>query len=152
LVRPSGVPQKEYLNFVCIAKNFFLDEEGRLYKRDVNEKHKLAVEKEHRMYMLEAAHDSLGHRGTYAMKELLLQRFWWPELEHDVHWYVKTCHLCQERQKKLVQKKLVQISRIEMHMPLIFQQLHADTMHMDKSGRFKYIVHRRCTLTSWPEA
>lgn len=147
LVRPAGVPQKEYLNFVRIAKNFFLDEEGRLYKRDANEKHKLVVEKEHRMYMLEAAHDSLGHRGTYATKELLLQRFWWPELERDVHWYVKTCHLCQERQKRLVQ-----IPRIETHTPSIFQQLHADTMHMDKSGRFKYIVHGRCALTSWPEA
>ena len=128
-------------------KNFFLDEEGRLYKRDTNEKHKLVIKKEHRMYMLEAAHNSLGHWGTYATKELLLQRFWWPELEHDVHWYVKTCHLCQERQKKLVQ-----IPRIETHTPSIFQQLHMDTMHMDKSGRFKYIVHRRCVLTSWPEA
>lgn len=42
-------------------KNFFLDEEGRLYKRDTNEKHKLVIKKEHRMYMLEAAHNSLGH-------------------------------------------------------------------------------------------
>jgi hypothetical protein len=54
--------------------------------------------------------------------------------------------MCQERQKKLVQ-----IPRIETHTPSIFQQLHADTMHMDKSGRFKYIVHGRCALTSWPE-
>jgi hypothetical protein len=89
--------------------------------------------------MLEAAHDSLGHQGTYAAKELLLQRFWWPELERNVHWYVKTCHMCQKRQKKLVQ-----IPRIETHTPLIFQQLHADTIHMDKSGRFKYIIHGRC--------
>ena len=39
-----------------------------------------------------------------------------------------------------------------MHMPSIFQVLHADTVHMmPASNRCKYIVHGRCALSSWME-
>ena len=65
---------------------------------------------------------------------MLGERFWWPDIEHDVTWYVKTCHRCQERSKR------------------IFQVLHADTVHMTPaSNGCKYIVHGRCALSSWME-
>ena len=51
--------------------------------------------------MLTAVHDHSGHRGFFATKALLTQRFWWPEMEKDISWYVKTCHVCQERQIQL---------------------------------------------------
>src|SRR6266700_5506451 len=95
------------------------------------------VEKEHRMYMLKSAHDSLGHRGIYSTAELLKQRFWWPDIEQDVVWYIKTCHLCQERQCTLLEVPL-----IETHTPSIFQTIHVDTIHMaPASNGYKYIVH-----------
>ena len=79
---------------------------------------------------------------------MLSERFWWPELERDVVWYIKSCHYCQERQKTLVQ-----IPPVETHTPSVFQVVHADTIHMTpKSNGCKYIVHARCHLTSWPEA
>lgn len=38
------------------------------------------------------------------------------------------------------------------HTPSIFQPLHTDTVHMTlKSNGCKYIVHGRCTLSSWVE-
>ncbi len=78
---------------------------------------------------------------------LLAERFWWPELERDAHWHVKTCHVCQLRQKTLIQ-----IPRTVTHTPSIFQQLHIDTMHMSPpSNGYGYIVHGRCALTSWVE-
>jgi hypothetical protein len=43
------------------------------------------VEKSERIRMLASAHDSLGHRGAYATKMLIAERFWWPEFERDVH-------------------------------------------------------------------
>ena len=93
------------------------------------------------MYMMKAAHDNLGHRGFYATKTMVAERFWWPELERDVSWYCKTCHICQTRQRLLV-----------THTPSIFQVLHADTMHMSpKSNGCSYIVHGRCGMTSWME-
>ena len=63
------------------ASKFFLDKKGRLYWHGVGLMHKLVVEKEHRMYMLKSACDSLGHRGIYPTTELLKQCFWWPEVE-----------------------------------------------------------------------
>ena len=145
--RPAGMNERQYQNFIRTAKNFFLDKDGRLYRRAVDEAHKLVVEKEQRTRMLRAAHDSLGHRGAYATRKMLSERFWWPELERDTYWYVKTCHVCQLRQKTIIQ-----IPRTETHTPSIFQQLHADTMHMSPaSNGYNYIVHGRCALTSWPE-
>ena len=145
--RPSAIKPNQYQNFARMARNFFVDEEGRLYRRGVEATHRLVVGKEHRMYMMKAAHDHLGHRGYYATKSLLLERFWWPDLEKDVSWYVRTCHLCQERQKMVIQ-----IPRTETYTPSVFQELHADTMHMTpKSKGCKYIVHGRCSLTSWVE-
>ena len=75
--------------------------------------------------MMQAAHDSLGHRGAYAAKNMLGERFWWPDIERDVTWYVKTCHRCQERSKRIVE-----IPPTVTHTPSIFQVLHADTVHM----------------------
>ena len=145
--RPSGMNNKQYFNFTRNARNFFLDKKGRLYRKSIDEAHKLFVAKGHRTRMLRSAHDSLGHRGSYATRSMLSERFWWPELERDVHWYVKTCHLCQERQKTMIR-----IPRTETHTPSIFQQLHVDTLHMTPTSHgYSYIVHGRCALTSYPE-
>jgi hypothetical protein len=97
---------------------------------------------------MKASHDSLGHRGFYATKTLIGERFWWPEMERDVSWYCKTCDICQKRQKLLVK-----IPPVVTHTPSIFQVLHADTMHMSpKSNGCGHIAHGRCGMTSWVEA
>src|SRR5277367_1760875 len=99
------------------------------------------------MEMLKSAHDSLGHRGFYATKTLVGEQFWWPEMERDVSWYCKTCHICQTRQKLLVK-----IPPIVTHTPSIFQVLHADSMHMSpKSNGCGHITHGQCGMTSWME-
>jgi hypothetical protein len=142
-----GMSGREYHNFTRFARHFFIDGKERLYRRAIDDTHKLVIAKEDRTRMMRLAHDNLGHRGSYATRMLLSERFWWPELERDVHWHVKTCHLCQERQKTMIQ-----IPRTETHTPSIFQELHIDTMHMSpESYGYKYIVHGRCALTSWAE-
>lgn len=146
-IRPSDMSDKDYLRFVRRASLFFLDKEGRMYRRNIDAAHQLVVDQDHRMYMLKASHDSLGHRGFFATKEMIGKRFWWPEFERDVSWYVKTCHLCQIRQKTLLR-----IPPTITHTPSIFQVLHADTLYMSpKSNGHSYIVHSRCALTSWME-
>jgi len=98
--------------------------------------------------MLKSAHDSLGHRGIYPTAELLKQCFWWPDIEQDVIWYIKTCHLCQKRQCTLLE-----VPPIETHTPSIFQTIHVDTIHMTPaSNGYRYIVHGRDHLSSWAEA
>lgn len=99
------------------------------------------------MYIMKAAHDDLGHRGAWATHQTIARRFWWPDFEADIHWYVKTCHLCQVRTKMLI-KTPPPVTET----PSIFQVLHADVMHMTPaSNGCKYIVHGRCALSSWME-
>ena len=63
-------------------------------------------------------------------------------------WYIRTCHIYQVRQRRALELPLV-----VMHIPSIFQVLHADTVHMNlPSNGCKYIVHRRYELLLWIEA
>jgi len=120
---------------------------GRLYRRGVESQHRLFVEKRKRTYMMTAAHDHNGHRGFFATKALLTQRFWWPEMERDINQFVKSCHPCQERQKRLIR-----IPPTKTHTPSIFEVLHADVMHMTPaSNGYKYIAHGRDGLMSYVE-
>lgn len=109
--------------------------------------HLLVVQKKHRMYMMRAAHDALGHRGSFATKCLLERRFWWPDLEGDVRWYVKTCHLCQKRQLAIMKAPPVVSST-----PSVFQRVHSDVMHMsENSNGCNFIADARCALTRYVE-
>lgn len=144
--KPKDFTNQQYQQFARFARTFFLDKEDRLYKKSMDGP-RLVVDEDHRMYMMKAAHDSLGHKGFYATKSLIEKRFWWPEIERDVSWYVRTCHLCQLRLKTLLR-----IPPIITHTPSIFEVLHVDTMVMSpKSNQCRFIVHGRCALTSWME-
>jgi len=144
--RPNGFTDKQYERLRKLGNRFLLFD-GRLYRRGMERQHRLYVSKRHRTYMMTAGHDHNGHRGFFATKALLTQRFWWPEMERDINQFVKTCHPCQERQKQLVR-----IPPSLTHTPSIFEILHADVMHMSPaSNGCKYIVHGRDNLSSWPE-
>ena len=129
--------------------SFSIDSEGRLFHRKPStDQLRLVVEPEKRMYLLHSAHDALGHKGTYATKDFLEKRFWWPDLEKDVEWYVKTCQACQDRLRSLVR-----IPPTVTFTPSLFQKIHIDTMVMSPaSNGCRYIVHGRDSLSSWSEA
>lgn len=68
-------------------------------------------------------------------------------MERDINQFVKTCHVCQERQLQLIK-----IPPMKTRTPSIFEVLHADIMHMTPaSNGCKYIAHGRDGLISWPE-
>jgi hypothetical protein len=147
LVKNPVLDDRGYRKLIRAATHFFMTEDGRLYKRGIASAHKLVVDRSQRMYLMKASHDSLGHRGFFATKTLVNERFWWPEMERDISWYCKTYDICQKRQKLLVK-----IPPIVTHTPSIFQVLHADTMHMSpKSNGCGHIIHGRCGFTSWME-
>ena len=145
-VKPQGFTQKRYEDLVAKARSYFL-QDGKLYKRSVEGRNRVVVPKENRMYIMRALHDALGHRGSYATRELILRRFWWPDIEKDVHWYVTTCEPCQKRQKTLLK-----IPPTVTDTPPIFQVLHADVVQMSvPSNGCNYIVHGRCSTCQWME-
>lgn len=144
-----GKMSAEQSKFARAASHFWLDSDGRLYRKSGSGGDPaLVLAKEHRMRIMKTCHDRLGHRGGYATNKLVAQRFWWPEMEGDITWYVKTCHICQVRQKMALE-----LPPVVTHTPSIFQVLHADTLHMTPpSNGCSYIAHGRCGLSSWMEA
>jgi hypothetical protein len=148
LKRPVGMEDDgKYKRFIRYASKFFMAKNGKLYRRKEDSMHLLVVQKEHRMYMMRSAHDSLGHRGGFATKSLLEQRFWWPDLEGDVRWYARTCHLCQKRQLAIM-KAPPTVSTT----PSIFQKIHTDVMHMSEtSNGCNFLADARCALSRYLE-
>jgi len=145
-----GVMTADQARFVRQASHYWLDrEDGKLYRKNVGRGNpQLVIEISERMCLLRACHDKMGHRGAYATGRMLQQCFWWLEIEEDAIWYVKSCYLCQIRQRIALETPPV-----VTHTPLIFQVLHADTVHMTPpSNGCRYIVHSRCGLSSWMEA
>ena len=148
LVKPDGIEEKDYRKFIRYGSKFFLDKKsGKLYRRDDGGAHKLVVSKEYRMYMMKASHDSLGHKGAYSTKSLMEVRFWWPDYTRDIEWYVKTCHMCQVRQKTLLR-----IPPMPTMTPSVFQKIHTDVMIMGvQSNGHKFVVAARDSLTRYLE-
>nr|GAT47309.1 predicted protein [Mycena chlorophos] len=144
----AGYSDKDHDSLVRYARLFFLDKRQRLFRKADDGLHKLVVEQDHRMFMLRAAHDSLGHRGVYATKSLIDVRMWWPDLERDVAWYVKTCHMCQVRQRNQFR-----IPPIPTFTPSLFRKIHSDVMVMSEvSNGHKLVVSARDSLSRWIEA
>ena len=45
--------------------------------------------------LLHEAHDNNGHSGFPKTFNMINSSYYWPNMQYDVHHYVKTCHLCQ---------------------------------------------------------
>jgi len=127
------------------ASGFFVAD-GQLWKKDSRAKHKLVIDEEKRLDLLRQAHDDLGHKSIFTTRTQILERFWWPYFDDDIHWYLKTCHECQVRS--------TQHLYIPPTVPVplsLFRKVYIDTMFMPKSNGYRYIIHARCSLSSYPE-
>ena len=148
LVDPTqreGMNTKELKVLIRKASGFFVVD-GRLWKKDPRMRHKLVVEEGKRLGILRQVHDELGHKGIFTTRTRILERFWWPYFDDDVRWYLKTCHECQ------VQSTQHLYIPPTVPTPLsLFRKVYIDTMLMPRSNGFRYIVHGRCSLSSYPE-
>jgi len=77
---------------------------------------------------------------------MIIDHFWWPSLNKDLSWYLKTCHQCQTQSVA----KVVLPPSISMPASL-FQQTHTDTMFMPSSNGYDHIMQAHCSLSSWTE-
>lgn len=143
--RPEGSTEVEFARFVRKAAIFFYKGD-QLWRKDRTGRHKLFITPEKRFGLIKQAHDDLGHKGIFTTKLRLMDRFWWPHMDDDVKWYIRTCHECQIRQLRKI--------TIPPKVPTprgLFRKAYIDTMFMPKSHGYRYIAHARCSLTSYPE-
>ena len=145
LARPDNISDHEYTLVIRYASGFFVDSNV-LWKRDSQGAHKRVLYGNQRMEAMVAAHNDMCHRGFYASNALLAERYWWPFMNLDLKWYVRTCHICQIRQTR----QIAIPPTVAMPAPL-FAKMYMDTMHLSRSGGFSYIVQGRCSLTHYPE-
>ena len=145
LRRPDDISDKVYAAFLRYCAHFFMKDD-RLWKKDPQGHHKLVIEPTNRPVILVSAHDEAGHHGEFTTRAQIVDRFWWPDLAADVAWFVKTCHLCQ-----LCQTRNILIPPIVATPAPLFAKMYMDTMHLPKSGGFKYLVQGRCSLTHYPK-
>lgn len=145
LTRPPGMTDAEYERFTRYSMRFFVCE-TKLWRRSSQGAHKLVIPAERRIGIMEECHDDVGHKGFFATRALIMERFWWPHLHEDIQWFVKTCHYCQQRQLRQIRIPPV----VATPAPL-FAKAYVDTMHMPPSSGFRYIVQARCSLTHYPE-
>ena len=117
-----------------------------MFRQGRNRDPQLVPEPPDRLRLIEYAHDQLGHKGVFATTRNLLVRFWWPHLNDDVRWYTRTCHECQIRQTEYFY-----IPPIVPEVPSLFRKAHLDTFLMPKIGSYRYVIHARDALTSYPE-
>ena len=145
LQRPLGMQDGEYAKFVRYCMRFFVNDK-KLWRRHPTGAHKLVVPTDRRFAIMQGCHDEIGHKGFFATRALVSERFWWPHMHTDIQWYVRTCHLCQQRQLRQIR-----IPPIVATPATVFAKAYIDTMHLPKSSGFQYIVQARCSLTHYPE-
>lgn len=145
LKRAEGMSDGEFKVLIRYATEYFV-RDGKLWKRNPDGVHRLVPNRSKRAGLISVAHDELGHKGVFPVSEMLRRRFWWPGLEEHVKWHIRTCHECQMRQFKIQHIPPV----VSTPAPL-FQKVYIDTMLMPAAGGYKYIIHARDSLTSWPE-
>ena len=145
LALPSGMSNSHRLRFLKRVAQFFVHHK-RLWRRDPSGRHQLVVFQTDRIRILRETHDQLGHKGFYATRRTISDRFWWPTLDRDLAWYLKTCHQCQLRSVE----RVVLPPTVAIPAPL-FRKAYTDSMYMPTSHGFSYIVQARCSLTAWPE-
>ena len=82
---PMALTDGEYKSFMRYATEFFVSDEGRLWRKDAKGNHKVVVSKERRLFLITSAHDDVGHHGFYATHALLAERYWWPQMAQGLY-------------------------------------------------------------------
>ena len=142
---PASILEKECTWIIRHSRQFFVRGD-QLWRQDKSGRHQKVLFDIDRTRVLCETHNKLGHHGFYPTQRTLADRFWWPSLDKDIAWYLKTCHQCQIRSVD----KVVIPPIIATPAPL-FHKAHFDTMHMPKSHGFSYIIQAHCSLSAWPE-
>ena len=145
LKRPTHMDDKVFNSFLRYVLRFFT-RDSKLWRKDAQGMHKLVVEQSRRLEVMRECHDTVGHKGFYATRALVLERFWWPHIHEDIKWYIQTCHLCQERQLRLVR-----IPPVVAQPAPLFTKIYLDILHLPPSNKYRYIIQARCSLSHYPE-
>jgi len=107
----------------CQGKHkFFLDDEGLIYRRGLDDKHQLIVPSTLVADVIRQNHDPfyIAHLGNKRNCELLALSFWWPVKRKAVQEYIKKCDTCKRR--KEVREFTTHLGEVDL--PQLLFKLH----------------------------
>src|ERR1700722_8605144 len=81
--KPIDCSEPQLQRLVQYASRFFVLDD-KLWRRCPAGRHQLVLPPERRPSILVETHDTLGHKGVYATRTRILDRFWWPYAEQDI--------------------------------------------------------------------
>jgi hypothetical protein len=144
--QPTGMIDQDFKRLICFAQDIFL-KGNVLWCKSIHGHHKVVIPPARCLSLITQVHDYVGHHGVYPVRSHLIERFWWLHLQSDVKWFVDSCHVCQTQHYR---KNNIPPA---VAMPAtLFGKAYIDTMFMPKAGGIGYVVHARCSVSSYPEA
>jgi hypothetical protein len=97
---------------------------------------------------MEAAHELSGHRGREGTLQMVVERYWWPEMYIDVKDWVKMCEQCDKRAPLRDDEPLTSLT-----VSHLWQRVGVDISYMPKTeDRYHLLVVTRESLSGWAEA
>ena len=129
---PPTIPNSQHTQFIKCTLEFFVTGKG-LWWKDSNGRHQLVLFAPNWLRTLKATHDKLSHKGIYSTCHTIADHFWWPSLNDNITWYIKTCHQCQLHSVK----KVVILPTVATPAPL-FHKAYINSMHMPTAQGYSY--------------
>jgi len=93
--------------------DFFLDNEGAMYRRQQSGKHQLVVPETPIREVIRENHDPIfvAHHGIQRTYRLVTLNYWWPSMRKSIENYVRKCDSCQRR--KTTRKFIAHLGEVE---------------------------------------
>jgi Integrase zinc binding domain len=100
-LRDNTLPGNEFDEFIKVeAKNFTVDEEGRVYRKIRDGVTAPYLEWLFRGDFIQRMHNEYGHLSYKGMTDLIERRAWWPTMARDIKMFVQSCPNCQTAQRQ----------------------------------------------------
>ena len=145
LERPPDLSDEEYQQFIWYCMDYSLVRK-KLFWKTRSSRAQLVPEQETCIHLIKYAHDHLGHKGVFTTTRNILVHFWWPHMNEDIRWWIRTCHKCQ-----VWQTKYFHIPPVVPEVPYLFRKAHINTFLMPKLRLYRYVLHVQDALTSYPK-
>ena len=112
--------------------------------------HLMVLPVKHRKKVLYLAHEKGGHLGARKVKNLIGQRFWWPEMPKEAVEHCRSCEVCQKCKKEKA-RKVPLVEREILTEP--FEVLAMDLVGPFPKGKggYTYVLTTVCMSSKWPE-
>jgi len=92
---------KQELGTYSSKRQFFLDEDGVMYRRQPGDRHQIVVPRSQIYDVIRESHNPVyvAHLGVKRTHDFILLNYWWPGMRRSIVDYIRKCDQCQRRKE-----------------------------------------------------